>query len=341
MLARSVQMAALTVLAAGAPALAITIPELNEVARCQRTIAISGAQFAQRSIRATLKCTNEVAECQVQCEFGVFGPPCDTNPPPCCDPDDRGSNQAFGECMAEADEVCARQNTNIANYEIQKQARITGACEDLTTEQLCGATVEGLNFAALNAGCQVLIPGYSCSLSGILECVGGPLQRQLTDQISSLLDPRAPEAVAALGLQARFPGIPITRKAKEDLPAAGKADLWTFTGQAGDEVVVRIRNRDDTGSDQSTLAPVVTLLSADLSTPVADTDVTNSACPVISACAAQCPTFKRRLPFDGTFGLSVRSASLAGCGAGGYRLAITSPSGVVPLLAADDVDAGP
>lgn len=327
-----------TILLLGSTAGAVTLPEINAIARCQRTIAFAGAQFAQRTIRATLKCTNSVTECQVQCEYGVFGPSCSSSGPPCCDPDDPASSASFGECMADADEDCAKQNSNIINYELQKQIKITKGCEDLSTDQLCGASGEGLNFATLNAGCQALDAGYTCSLSGFLGCVGGPLQRRLTGQISSLLDPRAPEAIAALGLQGQFPGIPVTRKRGEDLPAAGKMDVWTFSGQAGDEIVLRIKNKDDTGSGQSTLAPLVTLLGTDLATPVADTSVSSNDCPVTSACGAQCPTFKRVLPFSGTFGLVVRSAPIAGCGAGGYRLVVTSTGGGTPVLVADDVN---
>jgi hypothetical protein len=239
--------------------------------------------------------------------------------------------------MADADEECAKQNTNIAHYEVQKQIKVTNGCEELSTEQLCGATGEGLNFATLNAGCQALDPDYTCSLSGFLGCVGGPLQRRLTGEISALLDPRAPDAVAALGIQSSFPGIPVTRKRGEDLPAAGKMDVWTFTGQAGDEVLLRVKTRDD-GGGSSALAPVITLLGTDLTTPVADTSVTTSDCPVTSSCGAQCPTFKRVLPFSGTFGLAVRAAGAGGCGGGSYRLVVTSTGGGTPTLVVDDAD---
>src|SRR5262249_38937536 len=156
------------------------------------------------------------------------GPACSSNPPPCCDPDDPGSNQAFGACMADADDLCTEQTSKMAQFETSKQTKILTACSPLTQEQLCGTTGEGLNFATLNAGCLALDPTYPCDITHFLSCVGGPLQRRLTDQISSLLDPRASDAVSALGLQGEFPGIPTTRKVAEDLPAAGKADVWTF-----------------------------------------------------------------------------------------------------------------
>src|SRR5262249_11443279 len=171
-------------LATGVPAAAVTIPEVQLVAHCQKQFASAGAKFAEKVIRATLKCTNEVVECQVQCDYGVFGPSCDTSPPPCCDSDDPGSNQAFGECMAEADQECTEQNNKISLYESQKQAKIVNACSALTTEQLCGANGDGLNFATLNAGCLALDPNYTCSLDGLTSCIGGPLQRSLAEQIS-------------------------------------------------------------------------------------------------------------------------------------------------------------
>ncbi|MBM4242820.1 MAG: hypothetical protein FJ148_03260 [Deltaproteobacteria bacterium] len=238
--------------------------------------------------------------------------------------------------MAEADEECDKQDLNIAKAELAKQNKIIGACFDLSTEQLCGGSGTGLNMDILSAGCLALDPGYECSLAGFLNCVGGPLQRQLTGQISSLLDPRASESLAALGLQGQFPGVPVTRKRNEDLPAANRMDVWSFTPQAGDEVVVRVNTRDD-GGNLSTLAPLVTLVGGALTTPVVDTSLGTRDCPVPSACGAQCPTFRRTVPFTGTCGLMVRSGSVPGCAGGKYRLVVTSTGGGTPTLVADDV----
>ena len=93
-------------------AVLLTIPAggeagIEQIARCQRKIAAEGAKFALRTIRSTLRCTNAVTECQVQCEQGVFGPPCDPTPQPgCCDPDDPESNVTFGACMDDAQTTC-------------------------------------------------------------------------------------------------------------------------------------------------------------------------------------------------------------------------------------------
>src|SRR5207237_2083981 len=102
--------------------------------RRPRRIASEGALFATRVIRATLKCTQGIADCQIQCEQGVFGPPCDPVPQPgCCDPDDPSSNATFGACMDEAQAVCDEQTAKIDTYELNKQTHITLACEDLTS----------------------------------------------------------------------------------------------------------------------------------------------------------------------------------------------------------------
>jgi hypothetical protein len=59
-----------------------------------------------RHRKATLDCTLATANCRIQCERGVFGPPCDPTPTPgCCDPNDPSSNPAFGGCMANAQAV--------------------------------------------------------------------------------------------------------------------------------------------------------------------------------------------------------------------------------------------
>jgi len=173
--------------------------------------------------------------------------------------------------MAEANAECDEQNAKIALYETQKQTKITNACSALTTEELRGANDDGLNFATLNAGCLALDPNYTCSLQGLMNCVGGPLQRTLAEQTSALLDPRAPDAAAAIGLHSLFSGLGVTRKVKENVPA-GKADLWAISGQAGDQVTVRVKTRDENGNGTSNLHPALTLLGADL-TPVADTIV--------------------------------------------------------------------
>ena len=107
---------------------AFTIPEVEQVGRCQKGIASAGAKFALKSIRATLKCTNAVTDCQVQCDYGVFGPSCNSSGAPCCDSDDTGSNTAFAFCMADATTLCAEQNANINGDELTKQAKIVQTC---------------------------------------------------------------------------------------------------------------------------------------------------------------------------------------------------------------------
>ncbi|MCC6765355.1 MAG: hypothetical protein IT293_11905 [Deltaproteobacteria bacterium] len=311
--------------------------DITSVARCQKKLATAGADFAKRVIVETLKCTEEVAECQVQCDEGVFGPSCDDGSPPCCDSDDRGSNAAFNDCMTAADAFCAEREQKIAGYETTKQNKIVAACIDLSQDELCGAQGNGLNFALVNAGCLALDAGYTCNLLNLMNCLGGPLQRQLIDQISGLLSPRASDAARVANLQSAFPDLPVTYKLREDLPAAGKVDLWSITGQAGDKVIVRVKTRDDTGSGQSTLEPTVILFGSDQTTPVADTLVNSVPCSVPNTCGTSCPQFQRTLPFSGTFYVAVRANGGNGCGGGKYRFIVTTPGGAAPTLVADDV----
>lgn len=339
---RSVLAAALFVLVARLEASAGSTAtlEINNIAKCQRKIAQAGAQFAQRVIRSTLKCTNEVAECQIQCDYGVFGPSCDTSAPPCCDSDDPASNQAFGECMDHANTICFQENAKIPVYEDQKQNAISAACIQLTPEQLCGANGEGLNFALLNAGCQALDANYTCSLTGLINCVGGPLEHQLADQISALLDPRAGDAIAALNLQSKFPDLPVARKVKGQVPA-GKVDVYSIDLQAGDDIVVRASTRDDNGNTTSNLHPDLLLVASDGHTVVPDTHVRNASCSVPNVCGSTCPVFKRSVPFSGTSYIVVRGVSDGACTGGKYRLTVLSPHGATPVLVGDDVDPTP
>lgn len=154
-------------------------------------------------------------------------------------------------CMTGADAECAKQNLKIGIFEAQKVRNITSACSILTPDELCGAQADGLGFATLNAGCQALDPSYTCTLDNLIACVGGPLERQHLDQISMLLHPRASDAVAAAGLQSFFPDLPVARRAREDL-LEGKADVWAISGQAGDEVIVRVKTTDETATARRT-----------------------------------------------------------------------------------------
>jgi hypothetical protein len=310
--------------------------DIQTLAKCQKSIAREGAKYAMRVIKSTLECTEAIANCQVQCELGVFGPPCDTNPPPCCDPDDPGSNPAFGACMSEADTECDVEAAKRAKYEVSKQDHITTACLALTQEELCGSQAVGLNFATLNAGCQALDPGYTCNLTNLVNCVGGPLEKALLDQISATLSPRASDAVAAANLQSQFPDIPLARKVKGQV-AEGKVDVWAFSGQAGDAIIARVNTRDDTGGDASMLHPVLALLDG-AKQPVPDTTVRTMGCAVTNVCGSSCPLFKRTLPFNGTFHLAVLAFPGDSCAGGKYKLTLISPGGATPALVDDDVD---
>jgi hypothetical protein len=310
--------------------------DITSVARCQKRIAGAGADFAKRVILSTLKCTEALATCQAQCEFGLYGPSCDDVSPPCCDPDDRGSNQAFGDCMTDADGTCADQEAKIAKYEETKQKKIIDGCEELTPDELCGSQGTGLNFALVNAGCLALNPNYTCNLTNLINCVGGPLQRQLIDQISGLLSPRASDAARAANLLGAFPDLPVTYRLKEDLPSAGKVDVWQITGNAGDKVILRVKTHNDNGTGMSTLEPTVTLLGSDQS-PVPDTLVNSVPCSVPNTCGSECPQIQRYLPFSGTFYVAVRANGANGCTGGKYRLIFTGRGGNAPTLVQDDI----
>jgi len=312
--------------------------DISDVIRCQNKIAHAGARFAKRSVKSALTCATAIFDCQIQCGQGVFGPPCGEPPEPgCCDPDDPNSNSAYRACLDEADELCEREAERIADEEVRKQLKITSACEDLTPEEMCGSQATGLHFSMMNAGCLALDPNYECSLEELVNCVGGPLERLLTDQIAGLLVPRAQEGIGLLDLGESFPGIPITRKLKGQV-SAGKADIWAIEGQAGDLIRVSISPQDDDNDGLATLEPALTLLAADGTTPLGSTSIYNVACSVPTTCGSSCPQFQRHLPFSGTFFLVVEARDAPGCGGGPYRLRVTSPGGETPTLYMDDID---
>lgn len=321
------------------PLAAVAQSDIKPLLKCQKQIAKAGARYANTVIKRTLRCTNEIIECQINCDNGVYGPVCGTNPPPCCDSDDRLSNAQFGACMDDADARCAREEGKITDAEITKRAKITRACETLTEQELCGAETPGLNFIALNAGCEVIIPGYTCNLTNLLDCVGGPLEQSLSEQIGGLLDPRSSEALAVAALTpGSFAGIERTIKVSGTL-AAGKIDVWSIDGTADDKIGVRIKTADDDGTGLSQLDPVLTYIGADGVTEVNDTAVVPIPCSVPNTCGTSCSAFKRRFPFSGTFFLAVRASTLNGCGGGAYQLLVTGGSGQAPVLVADDVTA--
>jgi hypothetical protein len=307
--------AALTVLAGQGRA------DVGQMFRCQKRIAGAGVTFARTALRATLKCTNEITRCQILCEQGLLGPN--------CDPDDPDSTAAYRDCLDDADVICQQQTIRIGRAEVRKRDRIIAACSPLTVEQLCGTATEGLNFATLNAGCRALDPNYECNLTNLVDCVGGPLEQALLGQISGLLDARASEGIAALGIEGQFPGVPVARKITGQVGAA-QVDLLSITGNAGEEVIVTVQTVDDNGNGTSNLQPFATLVAADGVTPIADTTVETIPCAVPNVCGGGCPQFKRTLPFSQTFFIAVQGVVNGACTGGGYRVVVTSTSGLVP-----------
>ena len=121
--------------------------------------------------------------------------------------------------------------------------------------------------------------------------------------------------MAAAALQAQFPGVSNAFKVKDEL-AAGKTDVYSIDGSAGDKIVALVKTADDTGTATSTLEPVVAYLGIDGTTPVDDTSLVGVACSTPTTCGASCPTFTRRFPFTGTFFLAVTVSQGSGCGSG-------------------------
>jgi hypothetical protein len=307
-------------------AAAIALPgqaraDVEQMFRCQKRIAGAGVSFARAALRATLKCTNAITRCQIQCEQGLLGPG--------CDPDDPDSTPGYRACLDAAQITCDRQEVQISRAEARKRARIIAACSSLTVAELCGTDTQGLNFATLNAGCLARDPSYVCNLVNMVDCVGGPLQQILLGEMGGLLDPRAPEGIAALGNQGQFPGVPVTLKTTGQV-IAGATDLVSITGTAGEEVVATVDTRDDNGNGTSNLHPTITLLAADGLSVVADTTVETVPCGVPNVCGSGCQQFKRTLPFSGTFFIAVHGVIDGPCTGGQYRLEVTSPSGLVP-----------
>ena len=313
--------------------------DITDVVRCQNKIAHAGATFAKRSVKLALKCFTAIADCQIQCEQGVFGPPCEEPPEPgCCDPDDPNSNSAYSNCLDDAEETCDEQNARIADQEIRKQQKIIAACDDLTPEEMCGSQATGLNFETLNAGCLALDPNYECNLEGMVECIGGPLERLLTDQIAGLLVPRAQEGIGLLMLEESFPGIPVARKVKDQLQA-GKADVWAISCQSGYLIRARVKPKDDDNDGFASLDATLTLVDMDGTTAIGNTIVYGVQCSVPTACGSTCAQLERNLPFSGTFFLVVTALDTLGCGGGPYKLIVSSPGGVaIPTLQFDDTD---
>jgi hypothetical protein len=328
---------ALAFVITAAPA-AQAVTDIQHLGSCQKRINSEGAKFAQKVIKSTLKCTTEIDDCLINCEAGVWGP---------CDSDDEGSNGQFALCLSQAEVVCDAESAKNVLWETQKQDRIRSACGEPNVDpsSLCNATAPGLHFDTLVAGCQALIPGWHCnSVEDVLSCVGGPLQKQLISQMSALLDPRASDAIAMLpaALQAQFSDVPIARRAKEDLPAAGVYDVWALPGlQEGTKVEVRIETRDDTpGSGSSSLEPKLQFVSATSLTnyKIINTNVRDQTCQVANVCGQPCPIFKRSAPDSGTYYVAVSADTSGGCTGGGrYKLVVTTPGGLVPQLVADDL----
>lgn len=322
--------------------------DVAHVAACQRRINSEGARYAQKVIKSELRCTSAPDLCLINCESGLYGPVCDDQGQPsgCCDSDNPASNSTFQACLDAAQSTCDTEAQKVVKAEAAKSSHIRRTCSPplVSAQEICSANTPGLHFATLAAGCQATIPGWECNgVDDVLSCVGGPLEKRLADHVSSLLDPRSGESMAALppAIVSQFGQFPITRKIKEDLPAAGKIDVWRLSGLSeGDLISVRVETRDDTGTGIATLDPVLALL--DSSAPAflltADTIRRTLPCPVTTVCGSACPTFRRTVPRSGTFFLAVTPGVSNGCLQGGkYKLVVTTGGGVVPQLVLDDV----
>ncbi|MFN8545832.1 MAG: hypothetical protein U0807_16740 [Candidatus Binatia bacterium] len=337
-------------------AAAIALPiaagaDVAHLASCQRKINSEGAKYAQKVIKSTLKCTSATDTCLINCEAGIYGPACGDPPvPPCCDPDNPASNTDFQQCLSQAQAICDAEAAKVDKWELDKQEHITAACAPpfVSTNEICNANTPGLHFATLAAGCQAIIPGWQCNgLADILACVGGPLEKQLVDQVSGLLDPRAADSLGVLpaSIQTKFGNLPAARKVKEDLPAPGTVDVWQLTGlKEGDAIAVRVETRNDAATNpaQATLDPAIYFLdsAAPAFTKVADTNFRSQTCNVPNTCGSTCPAFRRTIPRSGTYYLAVTADVSDGCvGGGKYKLVVLTAGGVQPLLVADDLSA--
>jgi hypothetical protein len=333
----------------GLPLFAAAQTDITHLAACQRRISGEGAKFAEKTINSELKCTQATDACVIDCENGLFGPVCGDPPtPPCCNPDDPNNppNTDFQNCLAGAQATCNIETAKMALWEQQKQDKILAACSPpkVLASSVCSTNTPGFHFATLAAGCQVEIPGWQCNgINDILTCVGGPLERQLVDQISGLLDPRAADALALLpaSIRAQFTNVPLSQRVKGALTAAGQYDVWSLPGlDEGDPLMARVETRDDTGTNQAFTQPSLVLLVAVGSdyAIVPGTTIGPQSCDVPNTCAQPCPIFKRTVPFSGTFYLAVTPNTASGCGpAGKYKLIVTTIGGVVPQLVGQDV----
>jgi hypothetical protein len=336
MLARHLVAASILAVSLGLTSLAAAQTDVQHLGTCQKKINGEGAKFAEKTLKSTLKCTETTDNCLIQCEAGVWGS---------CDPDNSGSNAQFASCLAAAQVVCDTETAKNTLWEQQKSAKIIAACSppNVDPASLCNTNVPGLHFNTLIAGCQALIPGWQCNgAQDIVDCVGGPLEKQLLDIMTGLLDPRSSDSIGLLSpsVQSQFPDLPIARKVKDDVPA-GRFDLWSLSGLSeGDPIVARVETRDDTGTNQSNMEPsLFFLMSTGPSfAQVAGTTTRNQSCDVPNVCGSPCPIFKRTAPFDGTFFLAVGVNTSGGCALGGkYKLVVTTPGGIQPQLVGDNI----
>jgi hypothetical protein len=112
---------------------------LAEEAKCQKSIAKEGARFALRVLRSTLRCTEGISECQIQCELGVYGPSCETSPPPCCDPADTSSKQHLCRLHGRGRGLWSVRRGSVT-YESSKVSHIIAACNARHPGGACGAS---------------------------------------------------------------------------------------------------------------------------------------------------------------------------------------------------------
>jgi hypothetical protein len=131
-------------------------------------------------------------------------------------------------------------------------------------------------------------------------------------------------SLAAGQIVSRLQNVPNSTTVGSDLV---QGDEWTFKGNAGAVVLIRLDTRDDTGRSESLLDPVLVLKGP--SGRVVSYNDDGFACSVTPVCGFACPEIRVRLPVTGTYRIVARdfdSASItdAQCTGGSYLLQFQS-----------------
>lgn len=149
---------------------------------CQKALSKEGSKYAADAQKALQKCTAAAVACHVLVEADGIG------------------GSALGACNLKAEKACAAADAAVAKAAAAHSSKTHRACDVLNAANI-PALSQGLGFENLGPLCTAT--GHPlASVAALVDCVGESIGCT-TEALVRKLEPRAPEALAAMDIGGR------------------------------------------------------------------------------------------------------------------------------------------